>query len=314
MKLQELLGIELPIIQAPMAGVQGSVLAVAVSNAGGLGSLPCAMLSLEWYTCPVCTVAQDKGYSKEKTIMARSYSRSRRTFLHLSGVTLSGAALVACAAPAAPAAPTSLPTAVISAEEPVKTPDQALQRLMEGNQRYVANKTLPVNESASRRAEVAQGQQPFATIFSCVDSRVPPELVFDRGLGDLFVIRTAGHVIDNAVLGSLEFGVAELRIPLLLVMGHEKCGAVKATIETVEKNASAEAEINWLVEGIRPAVEEAKAQSGDLLDNAVNANIALTVERLKSSPILAEALQQGTLQIVGARYDLDTGSVEVMKA
>jgi carbonic anhydrase len=145
-----------------------------------------------------------------------------------------------------------------------------------------------------------------------VDSRVPPELVFDRGLGDLFVIRTAGQVIDTAVLGSLEFGVAELKIPLLMVLGHEKCGAVKATIETVEKGGTAEADIEALVNGIRPAVEHAKGEAGDLLDNAVKANVVAVVQKLKQSPILKEAIEQGKLTIVGARYDLDTGAVETL--
>ncbi len=140
--------------------------------------------------------------------MAHPPSRSRRAFLHVSSVAVAGVTLAACAATT-----TSAPQPTIGAEAPVTNSDQALQRLMEGNQRYVTNKTLPVNESESRRMDVAKGQQPFATIFSCVDSRVPPELVFDRGLGDLFVIRTAGHVLDKAVLGSLEFGVAELHIP-----------------------------------------------------------------------------------------------------
>jgi carbonic anhydrase len=230
---------------------------------------------------------------------------SRRAFLHWSGVAAASMTLAACGT--SPAAPLTS-----GAEAPVANPDQALQRLMEGNQRYVASKTLPLNESESRRTEVAQGQHPFATVFSCVDSRVPPELVFDRGLGDLFVIRTAGHVIDKAVLGSLEFAVAELHIPLMMVLGHEKCGAVKATVEAVEKNAHAEADIDWLVEGIRPAVEKSKGTPGDALDNAVKANIELTVERLKASPILSEAIGTGQLKIVGARYDLDTGSVEMV--
>lgn len=233
-------------------------------------------------------------------MIASHYRLSRRDFLKASGLTAVSLALAACA-------PAQAPT-----EGPVTNADEALQRLMEGNERYVANKSTDLNESQSRRAELAQGQKPFATIFSCVDSRVPPELVFDRGLGDLFVIRTAGHVIDNAVLGSLEFGVAELKIPLLMVLGHEKCGAVKATVEAVEKNATAEGDINWLVEGIRPAVEEVKSQSGDLLDNAVKANVTLTVERLKGSAILSEALEKSELQIVGGRYDLDTGMVEII--
>jgi len=231
---------------------------------------------------------------------------SRRAFLHVSGVAAAGITLAACGT--APAAPQTS----AGAEAPVANPKQALQRLMEGNQRYVASKTLPLNESESRRTEVAQGQHPFATIFSCVDSRAPPELIFDRGLGDLFVIRTAGHVIDKAVLGSLEFAIAELQIPLMMVLGHEKCGAVKATVEAVEQNAHAEADIEWLVEGIRPAVEKSSGTPGDALDNAVKANIELTVQRLKASPILSEAIEAGQLNIVGARYDLDTGSVEMV--
>lgn len=233
--------------------------------------------------------------------MAGLYRLSRRDFLKVSSLATVGMALAACA-----------PARTGLEEAPITNADEALQRLLEGNQRYVDNKSVDLNESRSRRIELASGQNPFATIFSCVDSRVPPELVFDRGLGDLFVIRTAGHVIDNAVLGSLEFGVAELKIPLLLVLGHEKCGAVKATVEAVENNAAAEAEINWLVDGIRPAVEEAKKQPGDLLDNAVKANVSLTVEHLKDSPILSEALEKGELKILGARYDLDTGVVDVI--
>ena len=141
---------------------------------------------------------------------------------------------------------------------------------------------------------------------------MPPELIFDRGLGDLFVIRTAGQVIDKAVLGSLEFGVEELDIPLLLVLGHERCGAVKATVEALEQGTAVPAEIRFLVEGIKPAVERVKDQSGDLLDNAVRANVELVVGQLKKSSILADAMTQGRLKIVGARYDLDTGVVDVL--
>lgn len=235
---------------------------------------------------------------------------SRRAFLRLSSVTLVSTALAACVGTPPPDG-TPRPKPTLSPEPGVTNADEALARLLEGNQRYVANQSVEVNESEARRVEVAQGQAPFATIFSCVDSRVPPELVFDRGLGDLFVIRTAGQVIDAAVLGSLQYGVAELKIPLLVVMGHEKCGAVKATIETVESGGTAPAEINWLVEGIAPAVEAAKDQPGDQLDNTVKANVGLVVEHLKSAEILKDAVAGGTLKIVGAYYDLDTGKVEV---
>lgn len=189
-------------------------------------------------------------------------------------------------------------------------PEQALQRLLEGNRRYVSNKST-LDESSRRRIEVAQGQKPFATIFSCVDSRVPPELLFDQGLGDLFVIRTAGQVLDKAVLGSLEFGVAELNIPLLVVLGHEHCGAVKAAMDTLERHEVAEAEIEYLVEALAPAVERGKQAGGDIWDQAVRAQIELLVEQLKHSPILAPAVDKGVLKIVGACYNLETGLVEM---
>ena len=188
--------------------------------------------------------------------------------------------------------------------------DEALQRLVEGNRRYVADKALHPNQTESRRAEVAQGQHPFAAILGCTDSRVPPEIIFDRGLGDLFVIRSAGQVLDEAVIGTLEFGIVELAIPLLVVLGHSNCGALHATIEALERGAEPEGSVRYLVESIRPAVERAKGQSGDLLDNAVRINLELVLNRLRESRVLSEALHKGWLKIVGARYDLNTGVVE----
>lgn len=183
---------------------------------------------------------------------------------------------------------------------------------MKGNERYVDGKSTHPNQTESRRAEVAKGQKPFAAILGCADSRVPPEIIFDRGLGDLFVVRTAGQVIDKAVLGSLEFAVEELHITLMMVLGHARCGAVIATIDAIERNVKASSDIGALGEGLRPAVEKVKGQPGDLLDNAVKANVALIVDRLKHDPILAEAVVKGQLNIVGAHYDLDTGMVECL--
>jgi carbonic anhydrase len=240
-----------------------------------------------------------------KNIMNTSPKTNRRQFLALSGIAAAGAALGA-AAPASASAPAA-------AETPVTNPDEALKRLMEGNERFVTDKTIDPNQSTARRAELAKGQKPFATILSCVDSRVPPEIVFDRGLGDLFVIRTAGQVVDKAVLGSIEFGAAELGIPLIVVMGHEKCGAVKATIETLEKGEKAPGSIEYLVEGIAPAVEAVKGKSCDMLDNAVQANVDNSVALLKKSKILGDLVKAGKIRIVGARYDLDSGKVELHK-
>jgi carbonic anhydrase len=240
--------------------------------------------------------------------MPHNSAPSRRRFLRLSGLAALGATASACAfaAPGSPAAPTPEPA--------VTTPDQALQRLLEGNQRYVAAQPTYPNLTVDRRTQLAQGQHPFSIVFSCVDSRVPPELVFDRGLGDLFVIRTAGHTLDDAVLGSIEYGVAELGIPLILVLGHEKCGAVKATLEAVEHQTTAPDRIQTLVRDITPAIEQSKGQPGDALDNAVLANTALTVGRLKATPLLAEALGKGGLKIIGGRYDLDSGAVVIAGA
>jgi len=197
-------------------------------------------------------------------------------------------------------------------EPAVSTPDDALNNLMAGNARYMQGSPIHPNQSAERQAEVAQGQHPWAAILGCIDSRVPPELVFDQGLGDLFVARTAGQVIDNVVLGSLEFAVEE-GVKLIMVLGHQSCGAVKATIQTLQTNGHAEGQIAALVEAIKPAVIEAQLQPGDLLDNSVRANVTLEVEYLKSSSqIISQAVDQDTIKLVGARYDIGTGAVSVI--
>ena len=204
-----------------------------------------------------------------------------------------------------------------SASEPfvsgggVTTADQALRQLKEGNRRFVAGEMIHPDQTVDRRREVAKGQQPFAIIFGCVDSRVPPEIVFDRGLGDVLVIRTAGHALDSASLNSVEFGVHELGIPLVMVLGHQRCGAVAATVEAVEKGAKPHGRVGELVAAIKPAVEKVKGQPGDLLDNAVKANIELTVKKLRTSKSLAEFTERGRIKIVGAHYDLGTGAVEI---
>lgn len=191
------------------------------------------------------------------------------------------------------------------------TPAQALSRLKEGNARFVAGKPEYPDQSEDYRKELAAGQHPFAQVLSCVDSRVPPELLFDQGFGDLFVTRSAGQVVDRAVRGSLQFGVHELEIPLLVVLGHEKCGAVNAALEAVEKKSKPLGnDIDALVAGIRPAVAQAeKAEAADPLDAAVRYNVANIVAALGADELLAEAVGKREMRIVGARYDLDTGSV-----
>ena len=199
--------------------------------------------------------------------------------------------------------------AIAAAEAPVVGGAGARQQLLDGNKRYVEAKLSHPNQSRDRRIEVAKGQHPFAAVVSCSDSRVPPEVVFDQGLGDLFVIRLAGNVLTDEALGSLEYAVEHLGFKYILVLGHERCGAVEATI----KGGEAPGHIAGLVKAIRPAVEKVKNEPGDLLDNAVRANVVMVVQQLRSSgPILEGLVKKGELTIDGARYDLDDGVVEIL--
>lgn len=188
---------------------------------------------------------------------------------------------------------------------------ESLAKLIEGNQRYVANAMARPDQNFERRQEIIKGQHPFAIILCCSDSRVPPEIIFDQGLGDLFIVRTAGNIFDDIALGSLEYAVEHLHVPLLVVLGHSQCGAVSATVA----GGHAPGHIGNLVEAITPAVEQAKSQPGDLLDNSVRVNAALAAEHLKASePIIGEQVRQGRLVVVAAYYDLDSGLVEVLPA
>jgi carbonic anhydrase len=210
--------------------------------------------------------------------------------------------------------PSRTPIETQTAQELLATSgDQALQKLLEGHQRYVAGNPLHPRQTAARRAAVAQGQRPSAVIFGCADSRVPPEIIFDQGFGDLFVIRLAGHVLTDAVLGSIEYAVEEFGVPLIMVLGHERCGAVKAAVEAVAGGGISPGHIGTLVNAIKPAVERVKDVPGDVVDSAVRAHVTLVVEQLQSSaPLLATLVQAGKLKVVGARADLDDGEVDII--
>lgn len=230
----------------------------------------------------------------------------RRTFFKRTGAGLAGFALTHSAVMAeAEATPvrTGLPT-----------PDEALRLLQVGNVRFQKGQLTHPNESLMRREMVAVKQEPFAMVFACADSREAPELLFDEGLGDLFVIRTAGHVLDQAALGSIEFGVAELHIPLLVVLGHKRCGAIKATLDAIDQRVLAPGNIEFLASAIRPAAVLAKGEGMDKVNSVVRANVSLTIQRLQNSMILANAQTKGQLKIVGGFYDLDTGAVEFLKS
>jgi carbonic anhydrase len=184
-------------------------------------------------------------------------------------------------------------------------PDAALQKLIAGNLRFAEHHPEYPDQSLARLQEVAQAQHPFATILSCADSRVPAEIIFDQGIGDIFDVRIAGNIATPEAIGSIEYAVVLLGTPVLMVLGHERCGAVTAAV----KNQVLPGEISSFVKAILPAVDQVKEQPGDAVDNAVVANVQYQIETLKRSPLLSERLRSGKLKIVGGRYDLDTGKV-----
>ena len=199
----------------------------------------------------------------------------------------------------------------VAAEEHAKPAPvvDPLSRLIEGNKRFVAMNLTHPDQTATQRLRLSASQKPFAIVLGCSDSRVPPELVFDQGLGDLFVIRVAGNVVDPIVLASIEYAAGHLGSPLIVVLGHERCGAVHATAVGDEPHGH----LGSLVELLQPAVTEAKSLTGDVVENAVRINVKRMVTSLRTSkPVLAELVEAGKLKIVGARYDLDTGEVEIM--
>lgn len=190
------------------------------------------------------------------------------------------------------------------------TADSVLAELKTGNGHHVAHRYQHPHETLERRRQLVSGQHPHAEILSCSDSRVPPEIVFDQGLGDLFIVRVAGNVATDTEIGSLEYGAEHLHIPLLVVLGHESCGAVTAAVE----GGAPEGHIGSLLNLIKPAVEKTRGMSGDAVSNAVRMNVEMIVKQLRSStPILSELVAQGKLRIVGAVYSIDTGSVTWLK-
>ena len=192
-------------------------------------------------------------------------------------------------------------------DQPSVAPTEAMAKLKEGNGRYTSGNLQHPGQTTERRTELAKTQHPYAAIVSCSDSRVPPEIVFDQGLGDLFVVRVAGNVINDEGLGSIEYTVDHLGTRLILVLGHQSCGAVKAARETIAAKGKAPGHIESLVTAIKPAVE---ATAKDDLDATIKANVKNVVQALRSStPILKAKVDSGEIQVVGGYYSLDTGAV-----
>ncbi|MGX5359374.1 carbonic anhydrase [Kocuria sp. KH4] len=194
-----------------------------------------------------------------------------------------------------------------------RTPAAAWQRLREGNARFVAGESLHPNQDASRRQSVAAGQDPFAVIFGCSDSRLAAEIIFDLGLGDAFVVRTAGQVIDDAVLGSIEYAVANLGTPLVMVLGHDSCGAVSATHATAHSGDMPRGFQRDLIERIMPSVLDARRHGEADVNSAVVEHTKQTASRLlEQSRIINEAVSQGEVAVVGVFYHLEDGQAELV--
>jgi carbonic anhydrase len=236
--------------------------------------------------------------------MRSEHRPSRREFVRLSGMAAGAAGLSYTSALGAE-------TKAAAAADP----DAVLARLLEGNKRFASGRLEHPGRTPADFTPLAEGQAPAAVIVGCADSRVAPELVFDQGIGDLFVVRIAGNVVSGAgpiVKGSIEFAVGELGARLIMVLAHTKCGAVKAAIEHIDSNDALPGSIGELIDPIRPAVLAVKGQPGDKLENVTKANVQMGVERLKNlDPILSKLAKSGELRIVGAVYELHSGLVRV---
>ena len=229
---------------------------------------------------------------------------SRRNFLRTVGGAAAGLAL----------APSAFAKDTKASPKPQNdiSPDEALRRLMKGNARYVVGVSRRHDFKSEREALVG-GQNPYAGILSCADSRIAPEYAFDSGRGDLFVCRVAGNFANDDTVASLEYASAILNVPLFLVLGHEACGAVSATIKSLKDNTTLPGHLPSLVSNLAPAVKATKDQPGDPLANAIRQNVIDVVAKLKSAtPILSAAVEQGKLKIVGGIYHLGDGKVELI--
>jgi carbonic anhydrase len=190
--------------------------------------------------------------------------------------------------------------------------DESFLKLLEGNNRFMSGQLTTKDCSTEKRQELTKGQHPFATILSCSDSRVAPESIFDQGLGDVFIVRVAGNVVEPTTLGSIEYGAEHLHTPLLVILGHESCGAVKATLEAKGKP---EGNIGTIIKKITPAVNTAKKAKKDpdeTLNLAVQENVKNTYKDIMKSKIIKELVHEGKLKVVAAEYYLGTGKVELI--
>ena len=194
------------------------------------------------------------------------------------------------------------------------TAEQALARLIEGNERFMRGEARFPTVQKDILADLAKGQQPYATILGCSDSRVPPELVFDAGFGELFIARVAGNVISAEIMGTLQYAGVHLKTPLFVVMGHRGCGAVGAALEAKQRGASHPARIAMLIENIYPALEhlDLTLPPGPLFDAAVEANVRWSMKQIRNTPEGRARIDEGVMKLVGAIYELETGRVRFL--
>ncbi|MBU8539042.1 carbonic anhydrase [Falsiroseomonas tokyonensis] len=242
--------------------------------------------------CPCCTDAFPHRASR---------GHGRR------GLMAAMAGLAATAAGLTPArAASSLPPTTL-------TPDQALDRLMQGHRRFLAQAAQPGPGNLERRAILATGQAPFAAVLGCADSRATPEVLFQAGLGEIFVARNAGNLADTGAIGSLEYAVANLGVPLIMVLGHQHCGAAGAAVALAQQPLSLPVHLRDMLLPMLPAALAALRAGGDVVEGTVRANVAMNVARLLAeSPVLASAAAAGRLKVVGGHYALDTQQVSAI--
>ncbi|MFJ8209547.1 carbonic anhydrase [Streptomyces sp. NPDC096033] len=196
---------------------------------------------------------------------------------------------------------------------PTSTPAAAYARLMEGNKRWVDGDLQHPDRDPTRRQLVAQSQTPFAVVLSCIDSRVPPELLFDSGLGDMYVLRTGGQAVDAVVTGSVEYGPLTSATPLVLVLGHQRCGAIDAAYKAARDGKTLPGNLEALAEALRPAYEQTVKEGGpDPVDRMIRNQVRLTADDLRANADLAPLVEKGSLAVVGGYYSLDTGKVEIL--
>lgn len=230
---------------------------------------------------------------------------ARRRFLGLAGMGLVAGSMSLMGGSAAWAA---------GGPKTTLTADQALAKLMEGNAKFVAGPQLCEADLLNAREKVSHGQAPWATIVGCADSRVPPELVFGGlNVGEIFIARNAGNMVDTATMGTIEYGSGVLGVPLIVVLGHQSCGAVAAACDAVTKKAHYPGSIEPMVKQIIPSVKAVLKQPGDLVDNAVRENAKRTAKKIATkSPIISGLVKEGKVKVVAARYDLEKGKVEFL--